>query len=98
MFEGDEMPVKKENYTFSTDEVVEKVKKLVHEGNIRHVRVLQKGKVILDLPLTVGAPVAFIGIIWLPFIAAIGALGALVTECTVEVEKVVPEETAENKK
>jgi hypothetical protein len=97
MLEGDEMPVKQEKYSFSSDEVVQKVKQLVHEGNIRHVRVLQKGKVILDLPLTVGAPAAVIGIIWLPFIAAIGALGALVTECTVEVEKVVPEETSGKK-
>jgi hypothetical protein len=89
------MAARKEKYNISSNEVVQKVKQLVHEGNIRHVRVLQKGKVILDLPLTVGAPAAVIGIIWLPFIAAIGALGALVTECTVEVEKIVPEETAE---
>ena len=77
-----------ERYTVSGDELVAKVKKLIHEGNIRRVRVLQGGKVILEVPLSVGAPAAAIGIIVAPVLAALGAFAALVAECTIEVEKV----------
>jgi CBS domain-containing protein len=77
-----------EKYTISGDELVAHVKKLIHEGNIRRVRVIQGGKVLLEVPLSIGAPAAAIGIIAAPVLAAIGALAALITECTIEVEKV----------
>ncbi len=77
-----------ERYTVSGDELVARVKKLIHEGNIRRIRVIQGGKVILEVPLSIGAPAAAIGIIAVPVLAAIGALAALITECTIEVEKV----------
>ncbi|MDD5701056.1 MAG: DUF4342 domain-containing protein [Dehalococcoidales bacterium] len=77
-----------EKYTVSGEELVAKIKKLVHEGNIRRVRVIHGGKVILEVPLTVGAPVAAVGIMVAPVLAALGAFAALVTECTIEVEKV----------
>jgi hypothetical protein len=92
------MAEKKEKYNISSDEVVQKVKQLVHEGNIRHIRIIHKGNTVLELPLSVGAPAAAIGIIWAPFLAALGAFAALVTECTIEVEKVEPGETREQKK
>jgi hypothetical protein len=79
---------KTEKYTVSGDELVAKVKKLIHEGNIRRVRIIQNGKTILEIPLTVGAPAAALGIMFAPVLAAIGAFAALVTECTIEVEKV----------
>ncbi len=77
-----------EKFTVSGSQIVEKVKQLIHEGNIRRVRLIHDGKVIFEIPLTVGAPVAAAGIIWMPVLAAIGAFAALVTECTLEVEKV----------
>ncbi len=77
-----------EKYTISSDEVVQKVKQLIHEGNIRRVRIIHKGNTVLEMPLTVGAPAAAIGIMAAPFLAALGAFAALVTECTLEVEKV----------
>ncbi len=77
-----------EKFTVSGSQVVEKVKQLIHEGNIRRVRLLHEGKTILEIPLTIGAPVAVAGIIAAPVLAAIGAFAALVTECTIEVEKV----------
>ncbi len=77
-----------EKYTISGDELVARVKQLIHEGNIRRIRVIQGGKVILEVPLSIGAPAAAIGIIAVPVLAAIGALAALITECTIEVEKV----------
>jgi hypothetical protein len=76
-----------EKFTISGDQVVEKVKQLIHEGNIRRVRLIHEGKTIIELPLSIGAPVAVIGIMFAPILAAIGAAAALLTECTLEVEK-----------
>ena len=81
-----------EKFTVSGSQIVEKVKQLIHEGNIRRVRLIHDGKVIFEIPLTVGAPVAAAGIIWMPVLAAFGAFAALVTECTLEVEKVDKED------
>lgn len=78
----------KERFTVSGSQVVEKVKQLIHEGNIRKVRLLHEGKTIIEIPLSIGAPVAVAGILAAPLLAAIGAFAALVTECTIEVEKV----------
>ncbi len=79
--------VEKERFTVSGSHVLEKVKQLIHEGNIRRVRLLHDGRTVFDIPLTVGAPVAVAGILAAPVLAAIGAFAALVTECTIEVEK-----------
>jgi len=78
----------KEKFTISGDKLVEKVKQLIHEGNIRRVRVIHKGNTILEIPLTVGAPAAAVVALAAPILAALGAFAALVTECTIEVEKV----------
>ncbi len=78
----------KEKFTVSGSQLVEKVKQLIHEGNIRRVRLLHGGKVVLEIPLTIGAPAAAIGIIAVPVLAALAAFAALVTECTIEVEKI----------
>jgi len=77
-----------EKFTVTGADLVEKVKQLVHEGNIRRIRVLQKGVLIMEIPLTAGAIV----ILAAPVLAALGAFAALVTECTIEVEKVEPKE------
>lgn len=79
-----------EKFTVSGSEVVEKVKKLIHEGNIRTVRVIHNNRTILEIPLSIGAPAAAITILAAPLLAALGAFAALVTECTIEVEKVEP--------
>lgn len=77
----------KERFTVSGTQLVDKVKQLIHEGNIRKVRLLHKEKTLLEIPLSVGAPAAAVGIIAAPVLAAIGAFAALITECTIEVEK-----------
>ncbi len=79
-----------EKYTISGSQLVEKIKQLIHEGNIRRVRVLHEGKTVLEIPLSVGAPAAAITIMTAPLLAALGAFAALVTECTIEVEKIDP--------
>ena len=80
-----------EKYNVKGEELLAKVKKLIHEGNIRRVRVIQGGRTIIEIPLTVGASAAALSIMMAPVLAAIGALAALITECTIEVEKVEKE-------
>jgi len=76
-----------EKFTVPGSELLEKIKKLIHEGNIRRVRVIHKGKTVLEIPLTVGASAAAVITLATPLLAALGAFAALVTECTIEVEK-----------
>ena len=76
-----------EKFTLSGSEVVEKVKQLIHEGNVRKVRLLHEGRTVLEVPLSIGAPATAIAILATPVLAALGAFAALVTECTIEVEK-----------
>jgi len=77
-----------EKFTISGDQLVQKVKQLIHEGNIRRVRVIHKESTILEIPLSIGAPAAVVVALAAPLLAALGAFAALVTECTIEVEKV----------
>jgi len=77
-----------EKFTVSGSQLVEKVKQLIHEGNIRKVRLLHEGRTVIELPLSIGAPAAALGIMAAPALAAIGAFAAMVTECTIEVERV----------
>ncbi|HXH23557.1 MAG TPA: DUF4342 domain-containing protein [Dehalococcoidia bacterium] len=69
--------------TLSGSDIVEQVKKLVHEGNVRRVIVKQDDRTVAEFPLTVGVGVAVLA----PVVAAIGALVALLANCTIEVEK-----------
>ncbi len=76
-----------EKFTISGSQLVEKIKQLIHEGHIRRIRVLYEGRTLLEIPLTVGAPAAAVVVLAAPALAALGVLAALVTECTIEVEK-----------
>ena len=80
--------VESEKFTVSGSQLVEKVKQLIREGNIRRVRLVHEGRTIIEIPLTIGAPVVAAGILAAPVLAALGAFAALVTECTIEVEKI----------
>ena len=77
-----------EKFTVSGSQVVEKVKQLIHEGNIRKVRLLHEGRTVIEIPLSIGAPATAVVILATPILAALGAFAALVTECTIEVEKI----------
>jgi len=77
-----------EKFTVSGSQLVEKVKQLIHEGNIRRVRLLHEERVVIEIPLSIGAPVAAVSIMAAPVLAAVAAFAALVTECTIEVEKI----------
>ena len=76
-----------EKFTISGNQLVEKIKQLIHEGNIRKVRLLHEGRTVLELPLSITAPATAIAILAAPVLAALGAFAALVTECTIEIER-----------
>jgi len=77
-----------EKFTVSGSQLVDKVKQLIHEGNIRKVRLLHEGRIVLEIPLSIGAPAAAIAILAAPVLAALGAFAALITECSIEVERI----------
>jgi len=84
----DDEKVRKEEFTISGEKLLSTVKKLVREGNIRRITIKNKeGKTLIEIPLTFGV----VGALFLPTLAAIGAIAALVTECTIVVEKVEKE-------
>ncbi len=80
-----EEKIRKEEFAISGEKLVSTVKELVRQGNIRRVTIKNKeGKTLIEIPLTLGV----VGAVLLPTLAAIGAIAALVTECTIVVEKV----------
>ena len=80
-----EQKVRTEEFQVSGDRLVAKIKELVHEGNMRRFTIKNEdGRTLVDIPLTVGV----VGVIVAPQLAAIGAIAALVTHCTIVVEKV----------
>ncbi len=72
-----------EEFKVTGAQLVEKVKDLIHEGNVRRIQEKQEGRTILELPVTVVA----VGVLIAPVAAALGALAALITDCTVAVER-----------
>jgi hypothetical protein len=79
----------KESFSVNGEALVGKIKELIHEGNITRITITDKsGKEIMSFPLAVG----LFGVLLAPIFAAVGTLAALVTECTITVEKEVKEE------
>ena len=76
----------KESFKVAADQLVDAVKKLLHEGNVRRIVIKQSGRTVVEFPLTVGV----IGAVFAPILAAVGALAAVLTDCSLEVERVVP--------
>ncbi len=74
----------KEEFDIPGGELLKRIKQLIHEGNIRRIIIKQEGRILMEIPLTVMA----VGALLAPILAAVGALAALVTNCTIEVEKV----------
>jgi hypothetical protein len=65
-------------------ELIDKVKQLLHEGNVRHITIKQDERVVVEFPLTIGV----VGVVLAPVLAAVGALAALLTDCAIEIERV----------
>lgn len=74
----------REKFSVSADNLVKRVKELLHEGNVRRISIKdEEGKVLLEMPVTVGV----VGVILAPWLAALGAIAALATRCTLTVER-----------
>ncbi len=76
----------KETFKVTSEQLVDSVKKLLHEGNVRRVTITHDGHSIAEFPLVVGV----IGAVVAPMLAAVGAIAAVITECTIEVEREQP--------
>src|SRR5262245_25148857 len=75
-----------ERVTVTGDQLADKVSEILHEGNVRHVVIKHGEHTILEIPVTLG----LIGALLAPTLAAVAAVGALVTQCTIEVTRVGP--------
>jgi hypothetical protein len=67
------------------NELLDAVKQLIQQGNARRIIIRQGDRVVAEFPLTAGV----VGTLFAPVVAAIGALVALLNECSIDVEKVV---------
>lgn len=63
------------------EQLLVRVKELIREGNVRRIRIKQDGHVVLEIPLALGV----VGVVLAPTLAAIGAVGALLAQCSIEV-------------
>jgi hypothetical protein len=72
-----------ESFKAETATVGEKLKKVIHAGNVRRIVVEHKGRTVAEFPLTAGV----VGVVVAPLLAAVGAIVALLKDCTIHVEK-----------
>ena len=75
-----------ESFKVTGDDLLRRVKEILHEGNVRRIVIKQGSRTVVEFPVTVGV----VGALAAPSLAAVGALAALLTECTIEVERERP--------
>jgi uncharacterized membrane protein YvbJ len=81
---GSAVKIRVEEFSVSADDLIEKIKQLIHEGNITRIVIKdERGKTLFEMPATVGV----VGAILVPWLAALGAIAALATRCTLVVER-----------
>ena len=73
-----------EEFRVSGAQLVEKVKDLLHEGNVRRIQIKHEGRVVMEIPMTLAA----VGVLVAPVLAALGAFAALASECTIVGERI----------
>lgn len=74
----------RESFSIHGDSLLKKIKELIAEGNVRKITITDKtGKELMSFPLTVGV----VGVVFMPILAAVGAVAALIGECTITVER-----------
>lgn len=77
----------KETISVEGGELLAQVKHLIHEGNVRRISIIHGGHTVIELPVTIGV----VGVLAAPWLAAVGAAAAVLTDCTIEVERDVPD-------
>ncbi|MGB3007727.1 MAG: DUF4342 domain-containing protein [Chitinophagaceae bacterium] len=74
----------KETFSVKSEQLLKKIKELIAEGNVRKITIHDKeGKEIMSFPLTIGV----VGAVFAPILAAVGALAALIGDCSITVER-----------
>lgn len=82
-----------EEFKVNGEDLLRKVKELINEGNVRRIIIKSKdGKSLAEFPLTIG----IVGAVLAPVLAAVGAIAALVTECTIIVEREIVKTTKDS--
>ena len=71
----------------ASNQLVDKVRELVEEGNVRRVHIKRDGKTLLEIPLTVGVGAGAAALLMTPVLAAVGALAALAADITLVIER-----------
>jgi hypothetical protein len=79
-----------ESFKVAGNQLVDAVKQLIHEGNVRRVIIKHEGHTVVEFPLTIGV----VGTVLAPVLAAVGGIAVILTECTVVVERAVSDEAA----
>ena len=80
-----------ESIKVESGQLLDRVRHIIREGNVRRIRVRQNGEIVAEFPLTVGV----VGTVFAPVLAAIGAIAALLSDCSIEIERTVPRQPAE---
>ena len=83
---GTGQPEFREHFRVQGEQLVEKVRDLIHEGNVRHIIIKHDEHTVMEIPVTFGV----IGAVLAPVLAAVAAVGAALTHCTVEVVRTEP--------
>ncbi len=84
---GSAIGMTEETFSVSSNDLVQKVKDLIHEGNVTKIIIKnEENKTLLEIPVTIGV----IGVVLVPWLAAIGAIAALATRCTIVVQRRKP--------
>ncbi len=74
----------KESFTLKGEQLIKKINELIEEGNVRKISIHDKaGKELMSFPLTIGV----VGAVLLPILAAVGAVAALIGDCSISVER-----------
>jgi Domain of unknown function (DUF4342) len=84
-----------ESIRVEADAITDKLRELIHEGNVRRIRIVHQGRTVAEFPVTAGV----VAVVLAPIAAAVGALVALLKDCTIQVEREQkPEEPADDKR
>lgn len=85
------MPTTTETFRIEGEKLLKKVKELINEGNIRKITIQDKeGKELMSFPLTVGV----VGAVFAPVLVAVGAIAAVIGDCSITVEREVKEKSS----
>jgi hypothetical protein len=83
-----QQPEYREEFHVMGEQLGATVEQLLHEGNVRRIIIKHEGHTMLEIPLTIGV----VGVLVAPILAAVGAIGAAVSNCTIEVVRTEPPE------